>query len=116
MVSRKGSSGEDKRLIEADHQCIDTATACELTFNAVVDGEGVFRLADIQNSGPIVGWSIRRARIPTNVLHEPVCDLKQKMAQSATHASNLRTPTYASSERMDAGRGPCLGLSPVTFQ
>jgi hypothetical protein len=37
MVSRKGSSGENKRLIEADHQGIDTATAsCELTFNAVV--------------------------------------------------------------------------------
>jgi hypothetical protein len=53
------SSGEDNRLIEADHQGIDTATAsCELTFNAVVDGEGVFRLADIQNSGPIVRWSI----------------------------------------------------------
>jgi hypothetical protein len=62
------SSGEDNRLIEADHQGIDTAMAsCELTFNAVVDGEGVFRLADIQNSGLIVRWSIRRARITTNV-------------------------------------------------
>src|SRR5215470_15035865 len=27
-----------------------------------------------------------------------VCDLKQKMAQCATHASNPRTPNYASSE------------------
>ncbi len=50
MVSWKGSLGEDDRLIEADHQGIVTASdSSELTFNAVVDDEGVFRLADIQN-------------------------------------------------------------------
>lgn len=32
-------------------------------------------------------------------LRGEVCDLKQKMAQSATHASNPQTPNYASSER-----------------
>jgi hypothetical protein len=43
---QEGNSGEDKRLIEADHQGIDTVTAsCESTFYAVVDGEGVFRLS-----------------------------------------------------------------------